>query len=99
MKVKMICHCGKHYLARDADLARGWARSCSKHCAAVRRDFGRKAAKRADGIPLKMKQSFNGSKRIKPETRTYERVHDDEREPEFCDAHLFSNEDHDCNKD
>ncbi len=44
-KVKMICHCGEEYEARTADIKRGWGLSCSKRCAAIRRDFGRPAAK------------------------------------------------------
>ncbi len=40
----MKCHCGEVYLARNADLARGWALSCSKSCAAVRREYGKPAA-------------------------------------------------------
>ncbi|CAL9966456.1 hypothetical protein VPHD148_0106 [Vibrio phage D148] len=40
---QMKCHCGKEYSARIADLNRGWARSCSKRCAAIRREFGRPA--------------------------------------------------------
>lgn len=43
----MVCHCGITYQARTADLTRGWALSCSKSCAAIRRDFGRPPAKRA----------------------------------------------------
>ena len=45
-KAQMVCHCGCVYLAREADLKRGWAKSCSKRCAAIRRDFGRPASKR-----------------------------------------------------
>lgn len=45
VKVNMQCHCGKHYQARKADLLRGWGLSCSKRCAAIRREFGRPAAK------------------------------------------------------
>ena len=45
-KAKMQCHCGGFYFAREADLARGWAKSCSKRCAAIRRDFNKPAAKR-----------------------------------------------------
>ena len=41
----MECHCGNHYNARVADLNRGWALSCSKRCAAIRREFGRPEAK------------------------------------------------------
>lgn len=38
---KMMCHCGALYTARIADLKRGWALSCSKRCAAIKREFGR----------------------------------------------------------
>jgi hypothetical protein len=44
--VAMKCHCGGLYQARAADLERGWGYSCSKSCAAIRRDFGRPRAKR-----------------------------------------------------
>lgn len=43
--VAMICHCGKEYSARQADLSRGWALSCSKRCASIRREYGKPAAK------------------------------------------------------
>ena len=46
-KVTMICHCGAEYKARAADIERGWALSCSKRCAAIRREFGRPPAKAA----------------------------------------------------
>lgn len=49
----MICHCGVEYDAREADLKRGWGYSCSKSCAAKRRDFGAPKAKRADGLKTK----------------------------------------------
>lgn len=28
-----ICKCGKKFLAKEADIKRGWAKSCSKSCA------------------------------------------------------------------
>lgn len=37
--VQMKCHCGAIYKAKASDLKRGWALSCSKRCAAVRRDL------------------------------------------------------------
>lgn len=43
--VQMICFCGTEYPARQADLNRGWGLTCSKRCAAIRREFGRPAAK------------------------------------------------------
>lgn len=45
----MRCHCGEQYSARMADIKRGWGLSCSKRCAAIRRDFGRPAASKAEG--------------------------------------------------
>lgn len=43
-KAKMKCHCGNVYEARTADLKRGWAQSCSKSCASIRREYGRSKA-------------------------------------------------------
>lgn len=40
-KVLLRCHCGSEYRVRQADLNRGWGKSCSKSCAAIKRDFGR----------------------------------------------------------
>ena len=48
-KIWMVCHCGTEYPARKADLKRGYGYSCSKSCAAIRRDHGRPAAKPRDG--------------------------------------------------
>lgn len=44
-KQRMRCHCGVEYDARVADLKRGWALSCSKHCAAVRKTYHKPKAK------------------------------------------------------
>lgn len=40
-KLELICHCGAKYSPRLADLKRGWAKSCSKRCASIKRDYGR----------------------------------------------------------
>lgn len=45
IKVSMLCHCGCKYTTRKSDLIRGWGLSCSKSCAARRREFGRPMAK------------------------------------------------------
>lgn len=35
-KVEVTCkHCGRKFMARVADRARGWARFCSKSCKAI----------------------------------------------------------------
>lgn len=39
-KLTMICHCGTEYIAKVADLKRGWALCCSKRCASIRREYG-----------------------------------------------------------
>ncbi|MNC02942.1 hypothetical protein D3C75_503280 [compost metagenome] len=44
--VVMICHCKQEYKAREAELKRGNGYSCSKRCAAIRREFGRPKATR-----------------------------------------------------
>lgn len=44
--VTMICHCKQEYQAREADLKRGWGKTCSKRCAAIKREYGRPDAKR-----------------------------------------------------
>ena len=36
--IRMKCKCGMVYEARKADIDRGWGRSCSKSCAAVKRN-------------------------------------------------------------
>lgn len=69
--VNMICRCGMPYAARQADLNRGWGLSCDKACAAMRRDFGGKPAKRADGLPIKHPKK-KGAKRYTPDSRLVE---------------------------
>lgn len=46
--VAMKCHCGKEYSARQADLNRGWGKSCGKRCASIKREYGR-----PDAVPVK----------------------------------------------
>jgi hypothetical protein len=51
LKVKIIemnCFCGMPYQARVADIKRGWGKTCSKRCAAIKREFGRPNGKPAD---------------------------------------------------
>lgn len=47
-KAQMVCHCGKPYEAREADLKRGWGLSCSKSCAASRKTFRLPAEKKVE---------------------------------------------------
>lgn len=35
--IQQTCKCGVKYFAREADIKRGWGKSCSKRCAAVKR--------------------------------------------------------------
>lgn len=54
-KITMVCFCGISYPARLADLKRGWGLTCSKRCAAIKREFGRPAAKEL-GTKLNVKE-------------------------------------------
>lgn len=36
--VEQTCHCGKKFQAKPADIKRGWAKCCSKKCAARLRE-------------------------------------------------------------
>jgi hypothetical protein len=44
--VSLMCRCGERYVARQADLDRGWGKSCSKRCAARRREAMRQRPNR-----------------------------------------------------
>ncbi|MGL4353035.1 MAG: hypothetical protein ACRCTP_03715 [Aeromonas popoffii] len=54
-KISMVCFCGTVYPARLADLKRGWGLTCSKRCAAIKREFGRPPAKEL-GTKLSVKE-------------------------------------------
>lgn len=85
--VERKCHnkkCGKTFMARSADVKRGWARFCSKSCKAYVQES--RTGQYADLIHRAIPHLLGN----------YEG--DGETEETFCDAHLFSNEDHDCNK-
>jgi hypothetical protein len=69
MVIKMLCHCGEEYFAREADLKRGWGYSCSKSCAAKRRDFGLPKAKRLDGLKTKQVKQKPNSHRLNDKRR------------------------------
>lgn len=74
-KQYVCAKCGTTFVAKVADRKRGWARHCSKSCAAWSRE------KKLD------RDGYFG--------RPSERL----GEHEFNNAHLFSNEEHDCNKE
>ena len=69
--------CGKLFMAKKADIKRGWAKCCSKSCSASLRE------KKLDRFNF-----LQGGSRLRSVGPH-----------EFTDAHLFSNEEHDCNKD
>ena len=50
---RLVCFCEKEYDARQADINRGWSKTCSKRCAAVKREFGRPNARHLDGSVVK----------------------------------------------
>lgn len=82
----LVCHCGKKFSARTADVARGWARCCSKACAAIARE------RKLDRFGFQRGATGTFHSRVAELRRPDEGS-------EFSDAHLFSNEEHDCNKE
>ena len=56
--VEVECNCGKTFTARVADRKRGWAKSCSKSCAAKRRDNSKyfKGVRRYHGANVSRKR-------------------------------------------
>ena len=72
--------CGKSFIAKKADVKRGWAKCCSKSCSASLREKKLNRRGFRSGGSGFFERRFN-------EAET------------FSDAHLFSNEEHDCNKD
>jgi len=45
----LTCKCGTVYFARAADIRRGWGKSCSKRCAAIKR--AENSQKKLDHFP------------------------------------------------
>ena len=95
--------CKEPFIARVADRKRGWARFCSKSCKAIKQASAKPSAKVVQaGHEIKRNPPAwiagmlaGRSKMFDPRRHRFE---EDDAE-EFSDAHLFSNEDHDCNKD
>lgn len=80
--VKLKCACGAIYTKRTADIERGWGKSCSKRCAAIKRTsprpnatfldgakvpWGEKARQRAFIITTLKSSNIQGRKRMNPE--------------------------------
>lgn len=72
--------CGATFTARSADVARGWARFCSKSCKATVQE--RRTHQHRDYLHRSNHTEYDSIR----------------SEETFNDAHLFSNEEHDCNK-
>ena len=47
--LKLQCNCGVIYSARLADIVRGWGKTCSKRCAAIKRKHNTPNATNLDG--------------------------------------------------
>ena len=55
---RLVCFCGEEYVARDADIKRGWGKTCSKRCAAIKREFGRPNARHLSGAVVKWGRKY-----------------------------------------
>tara|TARA_Y100001938_G_C7873423_1_gene321434 strand:- start:105 stop:425 length:321 start_codon:yes stop_codon:yes gene_type:complete len=102
--VDRICKCCRQpFQARAADVKRGWGNYCSKSCKANKQEsVPRKpqapapANKSKKAPPAWITGMFAGRSRMFDPHRPRFEEHE---VGEFADAHLFSNEEHDCNKD
>jgi hypothetical protein len=87
--VERICACGAKYTARLADIKRGWAKSCSKSCAATKRE------KRTGTFA-----AYSQRQRDSYYRRKYGGDPQYDSKGEYVGFTAgFSNEDHDCNKE
>ena len=96
--------CDGAFTARIADRKRGWAKCCSKTCAAKLREIGPKKSPdtpkkpcvkpKAKRPPAWIRNVFSGRMFGQSNRDQYE--HDCSED--FANAHQFSNEEHDCNK-
>ncbi|MDR6421334.1 hypothetical protein J2801_003622 [Paraburkholderia phenoliruptrix] len=75
--------CCKSFQARAADVKRGWGLFCSKSCKAIKQE-------------QKTHQHRDYTRGYWDRQEAFEKGH---VEPTFSNAHQFSNEEHDCNKD
>lgn len=76
--------CKSPFIARTADRKRGWAKYCSKSCKARRQE---------------RRTGQHAAYQARQEGHYYGEFPGAHRGGEFADAHLFSNEERDCNKD
>lgn len=74
--VALLCFCGMPYVARVADIKRGWAKTCSKSCAAVKREYKRPNARHMDGSAVKF-----GKKYQRPNPPNDSRIDDSRIDP------------------
>jgi hypothetical protein len=87
--VEVKCACGTMFTARVADRKRGWAKSCSKSC----------AARRSNEKTGKFEKFLQGGK-FAYYAKEYGGTPQFDRKGEYEGfTGQFSNEEHDCNKD
>ena len=89
MKVTLKCHCGNHYDAREADIKRGWAKTCSKSCAAVKREFGRANATYPDGSKVAYGKKYKRQSAPKYSHEQLKKIADAKRHSESVSYEKF----------
>lgn len=83
--MNLRCFCGNVYKARNADIKRGWAKTCSKKCAAIKRTYKKPNAVNAEtGEKIKYGSKPNYTK-SKPEQDMH--PHFDDYSDQSWDAH------------
>lgn len=90
--MQLKCWCGTLYTAREHDVKRNWAKTCSKSCAATKRAYGRPNATYPDGEKVTFGRKY---KRKKPpaDKRYRERQAQREAEAKLHGYYPFNSED------
>lgn len=88
LTVTLVCFCGATYTPRVADIERGWGKSCSKRCAAIKRKCGHPNARYPDGSAVGWGKKY---RRPKPPVDRRQQVnfyYADDFDPSW-DAHKY----------
>jgi len=90
--MEMECFCGSHYKARLADIRRGWGKTCSKRCAAIKREYGRpngKPVKKSETVKYGKKPSRVAEHRRNTEIKADQKAKDAGYYPFFSENEMY----------
>ena len=89
--VKLKCACGAIYTKRTADIERGWGKSCSKRCAAIKRTHNTPNATFLDGAEVPWGKKARSYSAVKNSAR---KMYFDDDEGLDCDPSWDAHKDY-----